>query len=315
MAIPGSWNISREVDTFPDLRSVKDTLKFLDLRQNEISYIEPELLGMLQALKTFQIEGNQLTPIPDVAGTARSLQTLLLTNNPFTSFPPFYQLGGNITKLNIRRTDLTVMPIDQAALLPNLQRLYVADNYMFEFPDLTHLGDTLMFLELDEQRGIKIRYVPAHLLKPLVVIKVLILDGNGLTTLPNITPIMGTLLKLGLAANPLQMSPPQIESYAPMVFSDNLELDVTSTPITSVPSQVCDGYTLDKLSLKGALLVCDCRLRWLKVATLSGLVTDIQGTDTPCLGGPPDLIDVQLDSITISRLQCSGDIHLLLSFY
>ena len=359
------------MDEFPNLTSFKSTLERLSLVSNQISYIDPDFLNVLVKLLWLDLTSNLLSTIPDVAGPSL-LNFLSLKWNQFTVFPTLTNLGRALTTFNIKRNSLTgCVPGNNT--FPKLESLYmflnlidcvnIPDNDTFpritfleisgvldEFPDLTHVGDTLTTLHLSPNR---ITDVPIHISKWLVgltnlgikhnwltefpdcspfgntlttlnlhvnrissilprhtealsVISSLTISYNWLTTLPNFGQLSDTLVTLVIHNNPLDNPVEEIVTLFKTIANPQLSLDISDEPITNVPSSVCEGKIFANVQLSGTNLICDCRLRWLKVATLSGMSTDIEATSTPCLGGPAELRNETWADLTLSRLQCNG---------
>ena len=85
---------------FPTLTSFKDTLQNLELRSNEMSYINPDLLAPLVMLYSLNLGNNLLTTIPDVVGPIP--QVIVLYGNAFEAIPPLPNLGRLLAGLNLR---------------------------------------------------------------------------------------------------------------------------------------------------------------------------------------------------------------------
>ena len=285
---------------FPDVTSINETLRWLKLGSNDISYIDAALLEPLTLLINLQLWGNLLTSIPDVAGPGSNLVDLNLKNNPISVTPSLRFIGVSSKILHLEQCDLSDVIIPDQDTLPVIRRLFLQKNDLTAFPDLTYIGDTVRDLYLS---GNLITVVPRARLEVLKVIQRLDLRQNRLTSYPDVTPIIPSLSLLELNYNDL--SNDGLYAFFTKLTNPDLNLHLAGTEVTTVPSTVCSGQPLASLNLLNTGLVCDCRLRWLKGATLSGHMVTM--ATKPCVGGPNSVVDKEWSDLAIKDLQCEGE--------
>ena len=266
--------------TFPTLRNLGSHLTYLDMAENDIDSVVIPDNGVLPKLQTLTLAFNKLDTVPDISYLGDTLTDLYLGTNSIESIPSTFL------------ESLTVIEL-----------LAVGANYLDVFPDLTPIGDTLETLSLPKNL---IESVPDHLIRPLAVIKSINIGRNYLKTLPDFTPLLDTLTHLAIYRNDYQDPIVEIGNLFSKLTNPDFKLDLSGLEISNIPSSLCDRGTIKELILKDTLLVCDCRLRWLKVATLSGVTTDLSADSKPCLGGPEGMVNVRWGDITLSHLQCEG---------
>ena len=83
---------------FPDLKTVVNTLTHLELKYDQIVYINPTFLEALQILVGLNLRSNTLSSFPDVRGPA-ILTKLVMNSNNFVEFPMLKTSGASVEEI------------------------------------------------------------------------------------------------------------------------------------------------------------------------------------------------------------------------
>jgi hypothetical protein len=140
---------------FPDLSNCSAYLTHLDLSDNQIDFIPPEIgtfvnleelilnnnliqelpaeIGSLSKLQVLQVNSNQLSTLPASIALLSSLRELQVNANSISELPIEITSIGSLEALFVGLNELTRLPA-QLGLLSNLTSLYVAFNMLGEIP-------------------------------------------------------------------------------------------------------------------------------------------------------------------------------------
>ncbi|ELU06241.1 hypothetical protein CAPTEDRAFT_203697, partial [Capitella teleta] len=214
--------------SFPNLENVAETLEYLYLEYNNISYINSDRLDMLAHLKYLYLTQNSISSIPDVSGPSDTLTLLKLDYNAFTTFPRWEVFGKSLTYLNLIQNEISEVTADMfrnitkltslyleynnlrsdTFSLPgslNLTALYLTRNSFTEFPDIGNIT-TLINLKLSKNQ---LTNIPEETFSKLTSLQTLFLDSNQipLDGVPDVIGPNGTLVTLYLGKNPIKEMP------------------------------------------------------------------------------------------------------------
>ena len=131
-----------DLDSFPEfLLERKNTLKGLQLDHNEISVLPRCISGFTELVK-LDISNNNMSYLSPEIVQLKQLSSLNAKNNNFTNDAIPKDLGTmqSLQMLNLSGNQLTVFPM-QCTELPNLQALYLGANSITEIPtDIKNLA-------------------------------------------------------------------------------------------------------------------------------------------------------------------------------
>ena len=285
---------------FPDFSGFAATLETLDISRNDLTSINASNLDILVSIEVLDLSYNSLTSIPDVSGPAFTLETLLLTGNDGFVFTTLYNLGATLKELSLNKiANLTFDP-DDLWTLSSLNKLRLAYNDLNIFPNLTLIAGQLSYLFISNNQFTS---VPTELLELLVNLQGFHIQEGELTEFPDITPFIGTLRLINFGYNHFPESMSHLTYIIENIDHPDAHIGAEGSGLTTVPHELCDHRLPKILLVGGNPLVCDCRLRWLKMAELSGMGLEID--NQPC-AGPSSLVSRTWDSITLDDLQCLG---------
>ncbi|XP_041117032.1 leucine-rich repeat-containing protein 20-like isoform X3 [Polyodon spathula] len=112
---------------FPDgvykvLRSVQEKIHVITLANNEIKSLTSKFITNFSQLRELNVEGNNLTKLPDVIGTMLHLTTINLARNKFTAFPEKLTDIKTLERINLKGNEITVIIYILGSLLAILTR-------------------------------------------------------------------------------------------------------------------------------------------------------------------------------------------------
>ena len=239
--------LSDNLRTFPlDILSLADTLEVLDLSNNQLSSLPPEI-SQLHQLKVIFASNNQFDTLPEVLGQCQQLEMVGFKSNnirhvPSKALPP--QLRWLIlTDNQIERLPHTL------GERPRLQKLALAGNRLTELPQNL---DQLTQLELIRISANQLNTFPDQLFD-LPKLAWLAFAGNPFTNIvskdighvpeiPSASFTLNTLLGQGASGviSTATWNTPEY-SYLQQQFSDAIAVKVFKGEVTS------DGYPKDEL--------------------------------------------------------------------
>ena len=133
---------STGLKTFPRLCPIGDTLKTLNLENNQIRQIDHRYLNCMVTLEILYLQSNQLADIPDVSGPA-TLWLLNLNDNLFANFPSLMNLGTSTKMLYMNGNPLSVIESEQLEPLIKLTYLTLLGTNIAVLPDVSPINGTL----------------------------------------------------------------------------------------------------------------------------------------------------------------------------
>ena len=288
------------IELFPNLTAFTTTLTFLDLQRNKIASIDPDRLDVLTNLITLKLSYNLLATIPDVPGPASTLATLALAGNKNLIFPVLANLGASLKTLNLAGCRMTTITQHQLSVLVQLKSLSLNNNGISTFPNLTLLAGSLTTLWLAKN---DITVVPPSLLEPLTKLVKIYLFDNDLMEFPDLTPVLGNLIYADVSRNPTTVASSNLLAALEGANNPDAEFVLDGMGLTTIPPGICGSSLPQSLSLVDNLFHCDCNLRWLKMAEMSGIAVTLEAT--PCTG-PAHKVGRTWSTIDIEDLQCQG---------
>ena len=129
--------------------------------------------------------------------------------------------------------------IDYIEPFPNLETLYLSDNKLVMFPDLTNISSTLLELNLFGNMITVIDYIP-----PMSALTILNVGGNALTQLPDLINVSSTLQVMEAHDNAIS-----VIRYIPLM-PRLTSLILASNRLTHFPDLINISNSIDRLSLK-----------------------------------------------------------------
>lgn len=177
------------------------TLKILNLEQNRLSVLSPEICG-LAALENLVLAQNRLTTLPREIGNLRTLQHLdlglnllstlpeeigelvalkwlYLVRNQFSSLPPNIGRLVALEQLHLDKNQLKALP-SEIGQLKSLETLSVEENILEKLPAQIGELKAIRMIHLEKNRLIEL---PPEIGR-LTELQVLFLQENRLKTLP-----------------------------------------------------------------------------------------------------------------------------------
>ena len=234
-----------------------------------------------------------------------------------TSFPDDIPIG--ITDVTVSNNDISEITTASGAEFTYLD---ASSNELTEFPNLNSVATTLETLYLDYNL---ISYINEDYLLALVVLSELEMFDNKLTALPDLARLPGKLTgyygfqenlitelpnlgenwqaTLDISDNPISVNQENFDGFLDSLQDGDGYWGLDASVISYVPSSICSDRLQD-LYVDRAKLSCNCHIRWLKLASLTGKILDL--ANRPCTQGPEHLTSVNWEDITINDLQCQG---------
>ncbi len=256
-----------ELEEFPNLTNLSESLEDLDLSKNKIAYVDPERLGGLASLRILNLMYNRLQSMPDILPTGEtSLVQLSLGFNSLYEFPLLPNLGRKLITVGVNKNYIKRIGKEHMMALPNLTHLTADHNHVESMPDLSPVGSTVVSVSLYNCR---IRQVSAEDLRPLENLIQLNVGANFLEEIPDFrqSPSKATLQNLFL--NPNRISHIHLERLYGMPSFNYLFL--SGNPFHTLPN----WCRLTKLPIyvdfMTNALTCDRRLRWTMRAKSAGM--------------------------------------------
>lgn len=241
------------------------------------------------------LSNNFITRFPSLTNVI-TLEILRLGNNYLATITPSYlDELYSLKELYLENNILSAIP-DVSGPGATLETLVVENNNLPPYPNLYNLARKGIYIYLGNQTS-EWGNVPAmFLMFSFSLLTEFGLTGLGISAFPDLYPHESRIQKLQLDHNALVELP---LSYLPELTS-LVELDMSYNDIESVSSiSVCQLST--SLSVKLAInpLRCDCDLRWLKLAQMTGIV--VSGWDTRCVS-PPQHSGMSLHNLGLGDL-------------
>ncbi|MEG2643416.1 MAG: leucine-rich repeat domain-containing protein, partial [Eubacterium sp.] len=164
-------------------------LESLDLNGNQLTSL-PDSIGNLEQLEMLDLSENQLTSLPESIGNLVNLQILGLISNQLTSLPESIENLVNLEWLYLSRNQLTSLP-ESIGKLTSLKILVLGSNQLTSLPDSIGNLEKLQELQLWNNQLISL----PDSIGNLVNLQILYLNGNQLTSL---SESIGNLVELQL---------------------------------------------------------------------------------------------------------------------
>ena len=192
----------------------------LILHHNDITFLDPERLSHIQALRVIDVSNNKLMEFPDLClmdslvlffirynanplnvtkerlSCFRNLGSFYADWTEFISFPDFSNIGS-LKVLQLSGTRSPEVIADHLQNLTALHTMSLAENQLTSVPTLPSLPALKMLSLANNQ----LTEIP--LLGDLPSLSTLYLNGNGLSEIPDLCQSASNLEKLVLESNPI----------------------------------------------------------------------------------------------------------------
>lgn len=185
-----------ELTHFPVRITQFPSLKYLILRENQISDLPQEIADMRQ-LETLDLENNKLTQIQDQLSLLPFLKTLVMTGNDLTSSEITIPKLSVLQELFLENTKLHSIPqgIDKLDLL---ETLMLNGNKLIKFPEISNLRN-MKYLNLADNQ---LSQIPRSI-EACVKLAFLDISNNQLKDLPSELMELPNLQYLDISNNNL----------------------------------------------------------------------------------------------------------------
>ncbi|XP_031828498.1 leucine-rich repeat and fibronectin type-III domain-containing protein hattifattener [Nomia melanderi] len=285
----------------------ENSLKSLNLKNNNISEIPSNTLKALRNLTVLDLSMNKITMVNDNAFVGLKLVTLKLSDNEVTLAPgAFRTLERSLKNLNLKGTRQKKVP-EALRGLKTLAFLDLSQNSIRELPGS---AGTKAFEGLESLTGLNLErnliqnigpdafFGIKHTLSSLSLLNNLIPDfpTAAINSIQDLRVLdIGFNLITELPVNAFQKNP-----------SITL-LAIDGNPLSTVPEEALARLngTLRGLSLGGRFLVCDCKLQWIVdwIKTRDLQVTSRERKPQFC-GSPQKLQDKSFYNIDPDEMTC-----------
>ena len=308
--------------TFPNLLSMCQNVVSINVKANQLSFIDPESLRNCVNLKQFFAGSNNFEEFPnltyvgdtleevnvfkngmstfnsDIFQTFSALVSLYLFSNELTEFPNVTYVGQTLFRLQLQDNHITHIPAEILDSMVGIGLLWLGQNQLTEIPDVPGPGETLTFLSLSENN---LRKFPS-LVNMGCSLQTLILEKNDITYILRTDLIGLDAIKHLKLDDTLLMTLPDFSSVV-----DTLEsLELRNVPLAVIPgvnaaylgqvSSVRIGSTNSisipslcpqtgvAMSLSGNIDLCHCSMVWLKLASEAGFQVDVEDQNCTSTG-------------------------------
>lgn len=282
---------SNKLTYFPNFTFVGRSLREVYISDNEITFIDIEILQELHVIEYLDLRDNKFTSLPNVTAVGKTLRKLVIGGATVSEFTA--DLLNGMSKLETFSWTSTLHPL---------------------FPYLYHIRSTLLELDLSNNG---ITHIPANFLNILAYLKILKLTDNLLTTIPDVSGPGKSLIRLSLNRNKIHAFPKlkhigqnlqyldldrnYIESisidyllFPNRTNSSNVILSIEFNKIISIPPIVGSGVARVKIEAYKNPLECDMRMSWM---VFTSSVTAEGSCRTP-----PRLYGIHVSDLTLQNL-------------
>ncbi len=269
------------------------------------------------------VHRNKLTAI-SIPSDFPNMVKFLAYDNALVEFPDLTFVGDTLTVLKLQHNLIATVSQSRLSALTRLEELNLYNNCISVFPDVTGAGPYHMqTLKLTENLLLNTPVLP-NLGR---TIRILTLGGMdlGATTMGNFLDAYPMLTFYGFTATGMATLPdfwhfPRREDGVattirvgenPIKKLERHSLAALSNPNWHVEIKGCEIETIPNLldlnisasiDLSENPLICDCRLKWLKVA---GNNTGIDTSTLTC-SQPQHLNQTAFDDVPVEELKCEG---------
>ncbi len=291
--------------------------------QNNVGLTQIDYNSIPNDVETVYVHVNALTSII-LPMDYPNMTVLDANSNLLSEFPDLTFVGETLISLKLHRNLIASVSQLRLSALTRLEELFLNENHITSFPDVTGIGPYHMK---------KIRFSLNMLSSVPVLSKLgrtmeqLAFGGMplGANVVDDVLAYYPNLTMYGFATTEINVFPnfwlfPRREEmattmirlgYNPIKKMERWSLAALSNPSWSLKLPLCEIETIPNLmdldmsasvDLSGNPLICDCRLKWLKLA---GSSTGIDTSVLTCVK-PEHLNQTPFDAVPIEELRCEG---------
>ncbi len=275
-----------------------------------------------------KVNGNEISSI-SLPRDFPNMVKFLAYDNALVEFPDLTFVGDTLVTLRLLRNLISTVSQSRLSALTRLEDLNLAKNYISAFPDVTGAGpyhmqklvlsdNPLLTTPLLPNLGRTVDYVALggvdlgtttmeSILAAYPMLTFYGFIGNGMDNIPNFWHFprrednVPTTIRIG--RNPIK----KLGRHSLAALSNpNWHVEITRCEIETIPN-LLDLSISAIVDLSENPLICDCRLKWLKVA-LNNTGID---TSTLICSQPPHLNQTAFDDVPVHELKCEGNMYIV----
>ena len=229
---------NRNFEDVPNLMSFRSVLLYLKIVNFEVKnklgyYTNVEIQ---ESLKYFESRSLGIDIFPNLTKSQKSLKRISFTHNELADLQPeLLNDFSALMSLDVSNNKLTSFPTIHGV---KIEYLSIADNFIYNFPDVSQFSEWLTYLDLSGNNLTAIKHSDVVALEALVE---LLLDKNQLPFVSDLR-FLPSLQLVSLTKNPLHCSC----EYAWLFSSTSLKVVLSSSPcstpvaLQSVAKQMID---------------------------------------------------------------------------
>lgn len=227
-----------------------------------------------------------------------------------TEFPDLTSLSS-LKKLWLHNNAINEVPVELVEGLPALQLLYLRDNQLTLFPDLTNSNIRELYLHQNQLQALPTVYsesgsvitrleaytneitdVSATSLQSMSTLQILKLNYNQITHFPDIRGIESSLRTLEINNNQIEYIDPSFFNFP--TSTNGINLKMHNNEITSIPAVSAPNAASVYIKADGNPLHCNITFSWVTSRESS------QSIDGDC-STPEELSGRSVDSIQLKE--------------
>ena len=244
----------------------------LDLQHNKLVNLSRNAFSKFYKLAKLLLHGNKIADIEEGAFNGLSaLRTLRLGANELVTIPDLSGLGSSLDELYLDNNKLKFIDGKRFSGLYNLRRLYLYSTSARTISPLAPMFN-LFYMNLGDN---DISYIKSDVFKACTSLKILMIYSNNLKYVPDFEVLKASIMILQLEHNHIYDFP-DLGNFSVLRFV-NLKYNF----ITTVPREILNLKTPEKVDLTGNPIICAPELCWLTSAQYPFQITFTCPEGTP----------------------------------